>query len=149
VAQGFFYDNVSDETLPPAHQFLGHPTVGYAEMGRFFFTRPDLDSHNSTNTFASEYSLTPGKLNQKWLKHVCLPASRETAAQFLDTWGHQDSNRGEDNLPFRPTAINGNFYRTDAFDHFRSGVFIETAAVTSPASLLQDFTPHHLLLTPG
>jgi hypothetical protein len=123
--------------------------VGTLRGAVFFAMTPDPNSRNRTKAFANEYSLTPGTLSQKWLKNVGFPASRETAAMFLERCARQDNNAGGANLPFRPTALNSQFYTTEAFDHFRSGVFLETAAVTSAVSLRQGFTPYHILLTLG
>ena len=106
---------------------------------------PEPNSSNSSHPFANEYTLTPGKISQKWLKHVAFPAPRENAAQWLEKSGRRDVKATA--LSFRPTVLNSDFYRTAAFDHFRSGVFNETAAVTSSDSLSQGFTPYHLLLT--
>jgi hypothetical protein len=83
VPQVFLYENAIEETLPPPQQSFGHMTSYYVETGRFFATTPDAHSRNHTKAFANEYSLTPGKLSQKWLKHVGLPANRESAAAFL------------------------------------------------------------------
>jgi hypothetical protein len=43
--------------------------------------------------------------------------------------------------------MGGNFILTDAFDQFRSGLVLETGAITSHASLSQGFKIYHLLLT--
>jgi hypothetical protein len=143
----FLYTNAIEDTLPQAQQFLGHMTCWNVEMGRFFATTPDPHSTNQTNAFANEYSLTPGKLSQKWLKHVGLPATREAAAAFLERNARMDKDATQ--LPFRPLALNPAFFQSEAFDLYRAGAFITTAALDSPESLSKGFTPYHLLMTLG
>jgi hypothetical protein len=147
VPQGFFIINCVEETLPLAQQLFGHLTAWNVEAQEFYATTPDPSSNHASHPFHEDYTLTPGKLSPKWMLHVGKPATREVAMNFLSRRVRQDTNAAGTNLPFQPIAMNIDFFLTDAFDQFRSGIVLETEAITSQASLTQGFTFHHFLMT--
>lgn len=143
---GFTHANCIAGTVSQGLRCLSHLTAWSTQPLLLYPASPDA-STGPAPPFHEYYSLTPGKLSPSWTQCVAHPAKKAAAGAWLLENKESDIQYSGSGLPFTPTGFNNNFVHTAAFDLFRSGPFVASAAISSARDLAEGFHPYLLLLT--